>query len=196
MVTAGQFLTEPPDPVAFAEQAAATGPRLGVDGVALAEAMDSIEIVDQKRALQITNLLATIANAISAIGYQSYQVRQTLSQISRLSRGTRRRTQLKRADAGCVRFFVPGSSSLTHRRLPMAIQPDQVLDCSGMACPMPILKTKKAVDALQIGQVLKMIATDPGSISDMEAWTKKTGHELVAPRRTAASTSSTSRRTK
>jgi tRNA 2-thiouridine synthesizing protein A len=49
-----------------------------------------------------------------------------------------------------------------------------------MACPMPILKTKKAVDGLQIGQVLKMIATDPGSESDMNAWTAKTGHELVA----------------
>ncbi|PKO23967.1 MAG: hypothetical protein CVU38_01165 [Chloroflexi bacterium HGW-Chloroflexi-1] len=61
----------------------------------------------------------------------------------------------------------------------MAIQPDQVLDCSGMACPMPILKTKKAVDGLQVGQVLKMIATDPGSTSDMAAWTKKTGHALV-----------------
>ena len=61
----------------------------------------------------------------------------------------------------------------------MAVNPDQTLDCSGLACPMPILKTKKAVDALQIGQVLKMIATDPGSTSDMEAWTKKTGHELV-----------------
>jgi excisionase family DNA binding protein len=85
MVTAGQFLTEPPDPAAFAAEAAETGPRLGVDSVALAEAMDSIEIIGQKRALQITNLLATIANAISAIGYQSYQVRQTLSQIARLS---------------------------------------------------------------------------------------------------------------
>ncbi len=62
----------------------------------------------------------------------------------------------------------------------MAITPDDVLDCSGLACPMPILKTKKAVDALQIGQVLKMIATDPGSTSDMKAWTEKTGHELVA----------------
>lgn len=62
----------------------------------------------------------------------------------------------------------------------MAITPDQTLDCSGMACPMPILKTKKAVDSLQMGQILKMIATDPGSTSDMEAWTKKTGHELVA----------------
>lgn len=61
----------------------------------------------------------------------------------------------------------------------MTIPADQTLDCSGMACPMPILKTKKAVDGLQVGQVLKMIATDPGSTSDMEAWTKKTGHELV-----------------
>ncbi len=59
------------------------------------------------------------------------------------------------------------------------ITPDQTLDCSGLACPMPILKTKKAVDGLQIGQVLKMIATDPGSTSDIEAWTQKTGHELV-----------------
>lgn len=61
----------------------------------------------------------------------------------------------------------------------MSVKEDQTLDCSGMACPMPILKTKKAIDGLQIGQVLKMIATDPGSNSDMEAWTKKTGHELV-----------------
>jgi len=61
----------------------------------------------------------------------------------------------------------------------MSIIPDQTLDCSGMACPMPILKTKKAVDSLQIGQILKMIATDPGSTSDMEAWTQKTGHALV-----------------
>jgi tRNA 2-thiouridine synthesizing protein A len=61
----------------------------------------------------------------------------------------------------------------------MDIQADQVLDCSGLSCPMPIIKTKKAIDALQIGQVLEMIATDPGSKSDMDAWTKKTGHALV-----------------
>ena len=61
----------------------------------------------------------------------------------------------------------------------MSVSADQVLDCSGMACPMPILKTKKAIDALSSGQVLKMIATDPGSTSDMDAWTKKTGHALV-----------------
>jgi len=62
----------------------------------------------------------------------------------------------------------------------MSVTPDQTLDCSGLACPMPILKTKKAVDSLQIGQVLKMIATDPGSTSDIDAWTEKTGHQLVA----------------
>ncbi len=61
----------------------------------------------------------------------------------------------------------------------MSIDFDQVLDCSGLACPMPILKTKKAVDALQTGQVLKMVATDPGSLPDVEAWTSKTGHELL-----------------
>jgi tRNA 2-thiouridine synthesizing protein A len=44
---------------------------------------------------------------------------------------------------------------------------------------MPILKTKKAIDALQVGQVLKMIATDPGSSSDIDAWSQKTGHELL-----------------
>ncbi len=61
----------------------------------------------------------------------------------------------------------------------MSATPDQVLDCSGLACPMPILKTKQAIDALGVGQVLKMIATDPGSISDMEAWTSRTGHTLL-----------------
>ena len=51
----------------------------------------------------------------------------------------------------------------------MSVKADQTLDCSGLACPMPILKTKKAVDGMQIGQVLEMIATDPGSTSDIEA---------------------------
>ena len=61
----------------------------------------------------------------------------------------------------------------------MSFQFDQELDCSGLACPMPILKTKKAVDALQTGQVLKMIATDPGAVPDVQAWTSKTGQELL-----------------
>jgi len=61
----------------------------------------------------------------------------------------------------------------------MTIAADQVLDCSGLSCPMPILKTKKTIDAMQPGQVLKLIATDPGSVSDMDAWTRKTGNLLL-----------------
>ena len=61
----------------------------------------------------------------------------------------------------------------------MSVTPDQLLDCSGLACPMPILKTKKAIDGMTAGQVLKMISTDPGSTPDVQAWTSRTGHELV-----------------
>ncbi|AIA31303.1 MULTISPECIES: sulfurtransferase TusA family protein [Leptospirillum] len=55
----------------------------------------------------------------------------------------------------------------------------EVLDCSGLACPMPVLKTRKSIDQLNVGDVLLMISTDPGSRPDMEAWTKKTGHSLI-----------------
>ncbi len=54
------------------------------------------------------------------------------------------------------------------------------LDCRGLNCPLPILKTKKAIDNLNSGELLKMTATDPGSINDMNAWTKRTGNELVS----------------
>ncbi|PWW81157.1 MULTISPECIES: sulfurtransferase TusA family protein [Prosthecochloris] len=53
------------------------------------------------------------------------------------------------------------------------------LDCKGMNCPLPILKTKKAVDSLQSGDVLKMMATDPGSVNDMASWSKRTGNEVI-----------------
>ncbi|HUJ00136.1 MAG TPA: sulfurtransferase TusA family protein [Usitatibacter sp.] len=56
---------------------------------------------------------------------------------------------------------------------------DRSLDCSGMPCPMPILKTRKAVDAMAVGQTLRMTATDPGAPADIAAWTQKTGHALV-----------------
>lgn len=62
----------------------------------------------------------------------------------------------------------------------MPVNADQTLDCTGLACPMPILKTKKAVDALKVGQVLKMISTDAGSIPDVKAWAQKTRQELVS----------------
>ena len=59
------------------------------------------------------------------------------------------------------------------------IHPDKTLNCTGLFCPMPVVKTNKEMKGLTDGQVLKMIATDPGSIPDMEAWSKQTGHELL-----------------
>jgi tRNA 2-thiouridine synthesizing protein A len=55
----------------------------------------------------------------------------------------------------------------------------KTLDTSGLSCPMPVVKTKKALKELEIGDVLEMISTDPGSIPDMEAWARQTGHELL-----------------
>ncbi len=59
------------------------------------------------------------------------------------------------------------------------IKEDQVLDCTGLLCAMPIVKTKKAIDGLESGQVLKMIATDAGSPPDIAAWSRQTGNELL-----------------
>jgi len=61
----------------------------------------------------------------------------------------------------------------------MEIEPNKTVDFSGLSCPMPILKTKKAIDEMEAGQILKMIATDPGSKPDMDAWTNRTGNELL-----------------
>ena len=57
---------------------------------------------------------------------------------------------------------------------------DQVLDAKGLSCPLPILKTKKAVEALSKDQVLKVETTDPGSKSDMASWAKRTGNEILS----------------
>ncbi|GAB6049273.1 sulfurtransferase TusA family protein [Hydrogenophilus islandicus] len=56
---------------------------------------------------------------------------------------------------------------------------DQELDARGLNCPMPIVKTKKTLSGMASGQILKVIATDPGSVKDMEAFAKQTGNQLV-----------------
>ena len=53
------------------------------------------------------------------------------------------------------------------------------LDTSGMNCPLPILKTKKAIKDLASGETLKVLSTDPGSVKDFEAFCRSTGNELV-----------------
>lgn len=57
---------------------------------------------------------------------------------------------------------------------------DKELDARGLSCPLPILKTKKALNDLVSGQVLKVMATDPGSIKDMQAFANQTGNPLLA----------------
>ncbi|MEJ9115805.1 sulfurtransferase TusA family protein [Bacillus paramobilis] len=55
----------------------------------------------------------------------------------------------------------------------------QVLDAKGLACPMPIVRTKKAIDTLQTGEVLEVHVTDKGSVKDIPAWANKGGHDIV-----------------
>ncbi len=59
------------------------------------------------------------------------------------------------------------------------IKSDQTLDCTGLTCPMPIVRTKKAIESMQAGRVLEIIATDKGSLADMQSWAKNTGHQYV-----------------
>ncbi len=57
---------------------------------------------------------------------------------------------------------------------------DAELDATGLACPLPILKAKKAVAGLNTGQVLRITATDPGSVKDFAAFCVQTGNELIS----------------
>ncbi|MBM3387189.1 MAG: sulfurtransferase TusA family protein [Betaproteobacteria bacterium] len=62
---------------------------------------------------------------------------------------------------------------------------DKEIDTSGLNCPLPILKAKKALAELQSGQTLKVIATDPGSWRDFEAFARQTGNALLSQEKTA-----------
>lgn len=53
------------------------------------------------------------------------------------------------------------------------------LDASGLNCPMPILRAKKALKELAAGDILRIVATDPGTVKDFEAFAKQTGNELL-----------------
>lgn len=57
---------------------------------------------------------------------------------------------------------------------------DQTLDMRGFQCPIPIVKTNNAIRAMQTGQVLKVLATDRGAITDFPAWADDTGNEIVS----------------
>ncbi|MFZ2652574.1 MAG: sulfurtransferase TusA family protein [Burkholderiaceae bacterium] len=59
------------------------------------------------------------------------------------------------------------------------MQAQKELDTRGLNCPLPILKAKKALAELTSGQVLKVVATDPGSVRDFQAFARQTGNELI-----------------
>ena len=61
-----------------------------------------------------------------------------------------------------------------------AMQFDRELDARGLNCPLPILRTKKLLNNMVSGQVIKVLATDPGSVRDFEAFSRQTGNELLA----------------
>ena len=57
---------------------------------------------------------------------------------------------------------------------------DKKLDASGLNCPLPILRTKRSLNDMASGQVLKVVATDPGSVKDFQAFAKQTGNDLLS----------------
>lgn len=59
------------------------------------------------------------------------------------------------------------------------IKPDQTLDARGLSCPMPVLKTKKAIESLTSGQVLEIFSTDPGTRNDLPSWANRTGNTFL-----------------
>jgi len=56
---------------------------------------------------------------------------------------------------------------------------DDYLDCIGLYCPVPVYETRKKIDSMKKGQILKMTADDPGSVPDIKSWAKMTGNKLV-----------------
>jgi tRNA 2-thiouridine synthesizing protein A len=61
-----------------------------------------------------------------------------------------------------------------------SMQFDKELDARGINCPLPILRTKKALNDLEAGKVLRIVATDPGAVRDFNAFAEQVGYELVA----------------
>jgi tRNA 2-thiouridine synthesizing protein A len=57
--------------------------------------------------------------------------------------------------------------------------PEKTLDAKGLKCPMPVVRTSKEIKNISVGGVLEILATDPGSMADITAWTKSTGNELL-----------------
>jgi len=62
----------------------------------------------------------------------------------------------------------------------MSNQQPQSLDARNLNCPLPILRTKKALNGMQVGGLLEIVATDPGSVNDLRSFCEQTGNELIS----------------
>ncbi|MDA8192795.1 MAG: sulfurtransferase TusA family protein [Thermaerobacter sp.] len=54
------------------------------------------------------------------------------------------------------------------------------LDARGLSCPLPVIRAKRGIAAIGVGEVIEILTTDPGSVADFRAWTRSTGHDLIA----------------
>ena len=61
----------------------------------------------------------------------------------------------------------------------MVEEPDKSLDCIGLFCPMPLLRTREEMDTLEVGQILEMITDDPAAEEDIQRFAKRTGNEIL-----------------
>ena len=82
-------------------------------------------------------------------------------------------------EPGAAPAISPGCAPRSVATYPAMAEFDQELDASGLNCPLPILRAKKTLNGMQSGQVLHIIATDPGSVKDFEAFANQTGNELM-----------------
>ncbi len=60
------------------------------------------------------------------------------------------------------------------------ITPNKILDARGLQCPMPVVKTSQEIKSIAVGEILQVLATDPGSMADISAWCKSTGNTLLS----------------
>jgi TusA-related sulfurtransferase len=66
------------------------------------------------------------------------------------------------------------------------VNPDKQIDCTGLFCPMPVVKTREAMTQMAVGQILEMLSDDPASDPDMRRWARNTGHDLLDVSRSGA----------
>ncbi len=59
------------------------------------------------------------------------------------------------------------------------IKAEKEMDLKGLPCPMPVVKVSKGINEIEVGQVLKAVSTDPGSLTDFPAWARTSGNEIV-----------------